>query len=157
MWSDSSYPDVAKEIKLGGSGEGEKNKATHWLQMDPLSIVERYLGAVETWPTTILRYLFVEEPSERSILEVTKYFYANGVPVDEAALCFTSCNGGRSRYVAATMRGLYNLFRPDIPKKTYGQYGMDPIGCPLILQCKIANVREGKGNEIRDPMRPLFV
>src|SRR5215510_5306035 len=125
--------------------------------MDPLSAVERYLGAVETWPTVVLKCMFVEEPCERSILVVTKYFYCNNVPVDEAALCFTACNGGRSRYVAATVRGLYKLFRPNIPKTVYGQFGIEPLGCPRILQLQIASVREGKSNERRDPMRPMFV
>src|SRR5215510_14035109 len=69
--------------------------------MDPLSVVERYLGAVETWPTITLRYLFVEEPTQRRILVVTKYLYLNNVPVDEAVQCFTKCNGGHSEYVAA--------------------------------------------------------
>ena len=125
--------------------------------MDPLSAVEQYLGAVETWPTVILRYLFIEEPTERSILEVTKHFFSNGVPVDDAALCFTSCNGGRSSAVAATVRWLYTVFRPDIPKKTYGEYGIEPLGCPRILHMQIASVREGRDNERRNPMRPMFV
>src|SRR5215468_3831035 len=102
--------------------------------MYPLSAVERYLGAVETCPTAVLKCMFIDEPSERSILVVTKYFYFSGVPVVEASLCFTSCNGGHSRYVAATVRQLYNLFHPNVPKPAYGQYGMEPLGCPRILQ-----------------------
>src|SRR5215510_14529863 len=111
--------------------------------MDPLSVVERYLGAVETWPTITLRYLFVEEPTQRRILVVTKYLYLNNVPVDEAVQCFTKCNGGHSEYVAATVRELYNLFRPNMQKPAFRQFGIEPG----ILQLIIANVREGRSNE----------
>src|SRR5215510_4919097 len=78
-----------------------------------------------------------------------KYFYLNSVPVDEAALCFTKCNGGQSKYVAATVRELYNLFRPNIQKPTYRQFGMEPLGCPRILQLTIADIRAGGSNERR--------
>ena len=44
-----------------------------------LQAVERYLGGVDTWPSNIITYLFVETPSPRVVEELTAFFAGNGV------------------------------------------------------------------------------
>jgi len=63
--------------------------------MDVLSVVEQRLGAVTTWPTYMLKNVFVEDPTRQSVREVAGFMYGNGVPHRIATRCFQLCNGGR--------------------------------------------------------------
>jgi hypothetical protein len=62
--------------------------------MDPLSLVEEHLGAVESWPTYITQQMIIEQPSERSVRGVAEFIDGNDVPYELAVECFNACNGG---------------------------------------------------------------
>jgi hypothetical protein len=68
--------------------------------MDPLSLVEEHVGAVETWPTYIIRHVFVDEPDARTVKNLAGFFYGNEVPLRDAVNCVNACNGVNRGYVA---------------------------------------------------------
>jgi hypothetical protein len=62
--------------------------------MDPLSVVEKRVGAVETWPTYIIRHVFEDEPDGRTVKNMAGFFYGNEVSLQDAVKCVNVCNGG---------------------------------------------------------------
>src|SRR5215469_2738845 len=74
---------------------------------DLLSAVEEYLGDVNTWPTSILKILCVEDPTLESIRELASFMYGNKVPHRLATKCFQACNGGRLMDIACGMFECY--------------------------------------------------
>jgi hypothetical protein len=151
--------------------------------MDPLSRVEEYLGAVESWPTYIIQQMIVEEQSERSVREVAEFMYGKGVPFELAVECFDACNGGCVLFVEEEMHSLYEEANSDPfmlhktryysiqlawingwacnqlePVETNAQvryFGLEPAGCVKMIQSVIDNVREGRSNERTSSLRPL--
>ena len=66
-----------------------------------LESVEQIIGLIEGWPFAILQLLFLDNPDETSIISVSAFFYANGVPVDLAFQLYEACRaclerGGRT-------------------------------------------------------------
>jgi hypothetical protein len=53
--------------------------------------VEQHLGPIDTWPTYIIRLLFIEDPTPANVKKLTAFF-GNGVPVDDAADLYYLCN-----------------------------------------------------------------
>jgi hypothetical protein len=58
-----------------------------------LGYLEEKLGAIDTWPTLILRMLFVEDPMPRSTSTLAFFFFGNWVPIDVAAPFYALCIG----------------------------------------------------------------
>jgi hypothetical protein len=54
--------------------------------MDPLAVVESYVGEVERWPSRVLTDMFLEEPKVRVIRRVAAFMYGNYVTVSDAVL-----------------------------------------------------------------------
>ena len=54
--------------------------------MDPLAVVESYVGEVERWPSQVLTDMFLEEPKVRVIRRVAAFMYGNYVTVSDAVL-----------------------------------------------------------------------
>jgi hypothetical protein len=42
--------------------------------LDPLEAVEVLLGPIESWPTYIIRHMFVEDPNVRNTENVAGFF-----------------------------------------------------------------------------------
>jgi hypothetical protein len=54
--------------------------------MNILQFLEFCIGEICTWPTNIIKLLFIEDPSSEEVIkEVTVFFYGHGVP-----LCYAS-------------------------------------------------------------------
>jgi hypothetical protein len=51
------------------------------------------VGVFESWPTSILRTIFVEEPTRTNVRTVASFFYGNGLPVNVAVQFYGLCNG----------------------------------------------------------------
>jgi len=47
---------------------------------NPLRVVEQLLGIVDTWPLSIIRFLFLECPTHRAIKLLSAFFYGNYIP-----------------------------------------------------------------------------
>jgi hypothetical protein len=57
-----------------------------------LQSVERRLGPIDTWPTYIIKDLFVDVPSSPIVKRLAGFFYGNGVPECTAAQLYWTCN-----------------------------------------------------------------
>jgi hypothetical protein len=51
------------------------------------------VGVFESWPTSILRTIFVEKPTRSNVKKVAAFFYRNGLPVHMAVQFYVLCNG----------------------------------------------------------------
>jgi len=60
--------------------------------MSLLQAVEDHLGSIDTWPVSIINYLFVDTPSPAVIEELTAFFTGNGVPKTLAYWLYRACN-----------------------------------------------------------------
>jgi hypothetical protein len=67
--------------------------------MDPLSLIEERVGDVESWPTYIIRHMFVDEPNARTVKNFATFVFGNDVPVEVAVNCFNACNGFNRSFV----------------------------------------------------------
>jgi hypothetical protein len=57
-----------------------------------LHAVERHLGPVDTWPSYIIEYLFVNTPTPEVVKDLTAFFFDNGVSKSLAYRLYQSCN-----------------------------------------------------------------
>jgi hypothetical protein len=70
--------------------------------MNLLELVEYYIGQIDDWPSHILIDLFTVHSSwvkaafNRTLKEITAFFYGNCLPVDLACQFFQACNGTSS-------------------------------------------------------------
>jgi len=60
--------------------------------MSLLQAVEHYLVSIDTWPSYIIHYLFVDTPTPSVIEELTAFFAGNGVPETLAYSLYRACN-----------------------------------------------------------------
>jgi hypothetical protein len=58
-----------------------------------LGHLQEQLGAIDIWPTLILRMLFADDPSPRSITTLASLFFGNRVAFEVAAPFCTLCIG----------------------------------------------------------------
>jgi len=47
--------------------------------LNPLLVVEHRRGTIETWPSYIIRFLFLNCPRPQIIKKITAFFYGNGI------------------------------------------------------------------------------
>ena len=85
--------------------------------VNPLLVVEHRLGAIEIWPSYIIRYLFLNCPRSLIIEKMTAFFYGNGITLSLAIRLYQICNDKYASPVANTMSNLYlkwqrNIFKP---------------------------------------------
>ena len=63
-------------------------RAASFLRMsDPLAVVEAQLGSVNSWPSKVLRYIFLAEPNARVMEKLAAFMYGNNVRVSDAVTC----------------------------------------------------------------------
>ena len=74
---------------------------------NPLIRVEHRLGNIETWPSSIIGYLFLVIPSRRIIKNLTAFFYGNGISPSLASTLYELCNVNYTANVASIMRNFY--------------------------------------------------
>jgi hypothetical protein len=147
--------------------------------MDPLRLVEDRVGDVESWPTFIILHRFVEEPNARTVKNISTFMFGNNVPIEDDVNCGNACNGLNCNYVAEKMYEWYykwqnysyrrhiaeyydmrlkclvwtNGWERDKQKKVPGasvyDFGLENSGCPQLILCAIANVREESGQRLR--------
>jgi hypothetical protein len=60
--------------------------------MSLLDRVERRLGPINTWPTYIIRFLFIDIPTPIIVKKLTAFMVGNGVDVSVAADLYLLCN-----------------------------------------------------------------
>jgi len=57
-----------------------------------LEQVEQRLGQIDTWPTYIIRYLFIDVTKHRIVRKLTASFYGNDIPESIASRFYNACN-----------------------------------------------------------------
>jgi hypothetical protein len=57
-----------------------------------LQQAEQHLGQIDTWPTYIIRYLFINVPKPCIVRKFTAFFYGNDIPVSIASQLYKACN-----------------------------------------------------------------
>ena len=60
--------------------------------MSILTALQSDLGDFETWPSLVLRRLFVDEPTDAIIVALTAFFYGNGSSVALCSQAYHACN-----------------------------------------------------------------
>jgi hypothetical protein len=60
--------------------------------VDPLAIIEAYVGNVSCWPTFVIHDLFLTDPRDGGLRDISTFLCGNGVPILLAIDCVTACN-----------------------------------------------------------------
>jgi len=60
--------------------------------MSLLQAVEQYLGSINTWPVSIINYLFVETPAPPVVEALVAFFAGIGLPQTLAYRLYGACN-----------------------------------------------------------------
>ena len=79
--------------------------------MSLLQIMEFVLGSIDTWPTAILKSLFIEEPTPSNINTISAFFYGNGIPFYMASYFFNLRNDRGSVQSTNIMRKFFLLWQ----------------------------------------------
>ena len=54
--------------------------------------VEQHLGQIDTWPTYVIRYVFIDVPKPSIVRKLTAFFYGKDIPVSIASQLYNVCN-----------------------------------------------------------------
>ena len=60
--------------------------------VNPLREIECILGGIETWPSEILKLIFIAEYERLNLFRVISFFYGNKVPVGLDLKIYSKCN-----------------------------------------------------------------
>ena len=87
--------------------------------LNPLLVVEHRLGTIETWPSFIIRFLFLNCPRPQIIKKITAFFYGNGITLSLPIRLCQICNDKYTSPVVNTVSNVYlkwqrNRFNPHI-------------------------------------------
>jgi hypothetical protein len=74
---------------------------------NPLRVVEQCLGIVDTWPSSIIWFLFLERPTHRAIKLLSAFFYGSYTPPSLATKLYELCNIHFTSLVGGKMRNYY--------------------------------------------------
>ena len=89
---------------------------------NPLIEAEHRLDSIETWPSYIIRYLFINCPRPLIIKKLTAFFYGNGITLSLAIRMYQICNEKYNFPVATTMSNLYFKWQRNRFKPQFFQY-----------------------------------
>ena len=87
-----------------------------------LQILEFILGNIDTWPTAILRRLFIEQPTPSNIKTISAFFCGNGIPFYMASYFFNLCNNRGNVQSTNIMRTLFVLWQCSKFGRHFGAY-----------------------------------
>ena len=75
---------------------------------NPLLVAERLLGDVDTWPSHIIGFLFLQLPTRRIIKLLAAFFYGNDICPSLAESLYELCNADYTPLVGSAMRNFYH-------------------------------------------------
>jgi hypothetical protein len=79
--------------------------------------LEDRLGRIDTCPTLILRYLFLEEPSPRSTHILASFLFGNWIALDVAIQFYALCIGRSPCYIHENMSSIYTAWQHDVSSR----------------------------------------
>ena len=81
--------------------------------MNLLLFLEFCLDKIDTWPTTVIRFLFLDYPSPATIMKVSAFFYGNGVPLRIAGYFYNLCNENGGVHVILAVFNFYSVWHSE--------------------------------------------
>ena len=75
-----------------------------------LAFLELLLGDISTWPRDVIMAIFVEPPTNHNIMNVSAFFYGNGVPLRKSSTFFGLCNPFGGLDVLNDMHSVYHMW-----------------------------------------------
>ena len=89
-----------------------------------LDTMTRHLGQIDSWPSCILLFLFIDHPSPVRSTRLKSYgiFYGNEVPLELAYKFYNACNGTAPRFVVEQSREWYCVLQCSRYKPYMAQY-----------------------------------
>jgi len=79
--------------------------------MSLLQAVEDQLGSINTWPSYIIQYIFVDTPAPSVVEELTAFFIGNGVPKTLAYRLYHACNPATNELVRQLFYMQYSIWQ----------------------------------------------
>jgi hypothetical protein len=110
-----------------------------------LGYLEGHLGAIDTWPTPILRKLFVEDPTLLSLTTLTSFFFGNRVDFEVAAPFCAFCIGHSHLKIIDIMADLFRGWTEDHHTRHLAVYYDMVLRCFLFVN----------GSACAEPREPL--
>jgi hypothetical protein len=93
--------------------------------MDPLQAVECVIGPVHNWPSYILHHLFIEDPDNYVLKNVSAFMYGHGIGFKDAWMCFNACNKyGKEFVIKEEIKKHYDMWN-ETPHKLHEDYYYD--------------------------------
>ena len=74
---------------------------------NPLLVVERVLGDVDTWPSHKIGFLFLELPTRRIIKRLAAFFYGNDIRPSLVESVYELCNADYTPLDGSAMHSFY--------------------------------------------------
>ena len=97
------------------------------VDVNPLHELQTILGGIETWPSEILKLIFIKEYDRLNVFRVI-FFYGNKVPVGLALKFYSKCNNHNKILALCHFTLPYNVWDMDIHAIStcayYGYYDM---------------------------------
>ena len=114
--------------------------------MDPLAVVEAQISGVDSWPSYVLRYMFLLEPNAH-VMKVAAFMYGNDVRLSDAMACYNACNGRRQSRVETVLRAWYFVWDRDVNQSHKEQYYSMRLKCQAWIN--------GKAREQYEVVQPV--
>jgi hypothetical protein len=90
--------------------------------MSLIHAVEHHLGPIDTWPSYILRFLFVHYVTTNAVKKVAAFFFGNDVPLDITKPIYRLCNDTYSQDTEMQIDHFYRLWQSSYYKKHMASY-----------------------------------
>ena len=79
--------------------------------MSLLLAVEDHVGSIDTWPSSIIQYLFVDTPTPRVVEELIAFFIGNCVPKTLAYRLYHACSPTTNELVRQLFYTRYSIWQ----------------------------------------------
>jgi len=76
-----------------------------------LQRIKQHLGQIDTWPTYIMKYLFIDVAKSRIVRKLTAFFYGNDIPVSIASQLYNACNDKYNLQLTEYICDLYSQWQ----------------------------------------------
>jgi hypothetical protein len=73
--------------------------------------LESLLRRIDTWPTTNIKLLFIDDPTPTSVKKVAAFFYGNGIPHHITIYFYNLCNEKGGIHVTDLVQTFYFIWR----------------------------------------------
>ena len=79
--------------------------------INPLHLIEAVMGNVETWPSNIIKLIFIDDLNSENIFEIGAFFYGNKVPLDVAYPFYAMCKKHNPFRALVYFKSMCNMWK----------------------------------------------